>query len=382
MNTKKIFSAIAIVGLVVLTPVAASAATLKGGDTFSVPRGTTIDEDFYAAGGNGSIAGTIAGDLMVAGGSLVVSGDIKQDAFLAGGTVTISGSIEDDLRVVGGNITITGSVGGDLLIAGGQVQVISGASVVGDVIVAGGTFMMDGSVGGNVKIVGGKTSIDGAIAGSVSAKVDQLTIGSSATIGDGLSYQSRKEALISEEADIQGGIEFTPFKSPNRENVTRGLLAALAVVKTATFLMFLAAALVIGLLWKKFTSDGASRIGNNFWGSLGWGLIMVIVTPVVGIALAVTVIGIPLAILLFLAYCLGLFIACILSPVVLGAWLIKWITKSATPKVDWVAIILGVVVFNLVGIVPVLGGLFKLILTISVIGSLTVAWRKLIWDNR
>lgn len=382
MNTKKIFAVIALVGLVGIMPVAASAATLRGGDSFSVPRDTTISGDFYAAGGNGSIAGNIDGDLMVAGGSLVVSGNIEQDAFLAGGSITISGDIKDDLRVVGGNITITGSIDGDLVVAGGQVQVISGAFVGGDVVVAGGTVMMDGSVEGNIKAVGGKVSIDGTVSGSVFAKVEQLTIGSSAVIGDGLSYQSRKEAVISDSADIQGGIDYKPLKGPNRENVTRGIIAALAVVKTATFLMFLAAALVLGLLWKKFTNDGASRLGNNFWGSLGWGLIMVIVTPVVGIALAITIIGIPLAILLFLAYGLGLLIACILAPVVLGAWLIKWITKSATPKVDWVAILLGVVVFNLVGIIPVLGGLFKIILLLSVVGSLTVAWRKLIWDNR
>lgn len=382
MNTKKIFAAVAIVGLVGIVPIAASAATLRGGDAFSVTRDTTISGDFYAAGGNGSIAGNIDGDLMVAGGSLVVSGKIGQDAFLAGGSITISGDIKDDLRVVGGNITITGSVDGDLVVAGGQVQIISGAFVGGDIVVAGGTVMMDGSVGGNIKAVGGKVSLDGTVAGSVSAKVEQLTIGSSAVIGNGLSYQSRKEAVISEGADIQGGIEFSPLKTPNRENVARGLIATLAVVKTATFLMFLAAALVLGLLWKKFANDAASRVGSNFWGSLGWGLIMVIVTPVVGIALAVTVIGIPLAILLFLAYCLGLFIAFILSPVVLGAWLIKWITKNPPAKVDWVAIILGVVVFKLVGIVPVLGGLAKLLLVLSVVGSSVVAWRKLIWDNR
>jgi len=135
-------------------------------------------------------------------------------------------------------------------------------------------------------------------------------------------------------------------------------------------------------LWKKFANDAASRLGSNFWGSLGWGLIMVIVTPVVGIALAVTIIGIPLAILLFLSYGLGLLIACILAPVILGAWLIKWITKNPTAKVDWVAIILGVVVFKLVGVVPVLGGLAKLLLVLSVIGSMSVAWRKQIWDNR
>lgn len=382
MNTKKIFSAVVIVGLLVLLPMQVSAATLKGGDAFSIPRDETVKGDFYAAGGNGSVAGVVEGDLMVAGGSLVVSGTVEQDAFLAGGSITVSGDIKDDLRIVSGNVTITGSVGGDLMIAGGQVQVISGASIAGDVVVAGGTVMMDGSIDGNMRVIGGKASIDGTIAGSVSAKVEQLTIGSAATIGNGLSYQSRKEAVISESADIQGGIDFSPLKAPNRENVARGLVAALAVVKTATFLMFLAAALVVGLLWKKFTNDGASRLGSNFWGSLGWGLIMVIVTPVVGIALAVTVIGIPLAILIFLTYCLGLFIACILSPVVLGAWLIKWITKSATPKVDWVAIILGVVVFNLVGIIPVLGGLFKMVLLLSVVGSLTVAWRKQIWDNR
>ena len=107
---------------------------------------------------------------------------------------------------------------------------------------------------------------------------------------------------------------------------------------------------------------------------LGWGLIVLIVFPLIGLLLAVTILGIPLAGILFLLYLLGLLVGKYFVSLTLGKYLFtkyQWSLANTWQK----QFLTGLVLITLLGLLPVLGPIVKLVILIIGMGSLTV-WLK------
>jgi hypothetical protein len=83
-----------------------------------------------------------SGPTTLFGGSLTVAPNEVRDGDVAvfGGTVDIEGSVTHDVRVFGGNVDVEGTVGHDLIVLGGSVQLGEHAHVGHDVNVIGGSF--------------------------------------------------------------------------------------------------------------------------------------------------------------------------------------------------------------------------------------------------
>src|SRR3989344_1421914 len=112
--------------LAVLFPVGAFAATIKGGETYSLKQSEVIKDNFYVGAGEVSIAGD--------------------------GDVAILDEVRGDLRVAGGNVLVTSNVAGDLVVLGGNVRILSGSTIGKDLLVLGGRLLLNGNVKGDVTV--------------------------------------------------------------------------------------------------------------------------------------------------------------------------------------------------------------------------------------
>ncbi len=370
---KKIWAGATLIVLCI--PVFAAAAEVRTGEQPSLPANETINDDLYIAGGNVSSSGKVNGDLIAAGGTVLISSAVLQDLIVGGGSITILGNVGDDIRVGGGNITISSKVVGDVVAGGGQVQ-ISGAGIGGDVLWGGGTIRIEAPVAGSLMLAGGNVYINSPIKGNVEFKGDKLTLGSGAVIQGNLTYASANPADIQQGAVVRGETKYEKQESKANGAMKAGIATFLTLALLAKFLMTLASALAFGLIFQKYAIAMVRGAAAGPLLELGRGFAVVVITPIASVVLLVTVLGIPLGLLGLVAFVAMCIFASIAGPIVLGSVVHKLTMKPNDYQVTWLTILIGVVLYSILGWIPIIGWLARFVIFLITLG----ATMKIKWD--
>lgn len=358
-------------------PILTLAAEFRTGQQPSLPSGEKTEENLYMAGGTVVSAGNANKDLLIAGGTVLASGPVADDMFVVGGNITVLGRISGDLRVGGGNIAISSDIAGDVVVGGGQIT-FSGKLIGGDAAIAGGSVIIGSEVKGSLKIAGGEIYINGPIGGDADIKAEKLTLGPNADIKGDLKYSAIKTVVIEEGGQVRGETVFTQLKG-NKEikrNVVGAIFGFLTLAFAAKFLMLLTAALVLGLVFRRYSKELVEKATLNPLKELGRGIITLIVLPILSVILLITVIGIPLGIIGLLSFAILSIFAMIITPIFLGALVHKWIFKKSAYTVNWKTILLGAAVYMILGLIPFLGWIAICVSVAITIGAaLNIKWQ-------
>lgn len=358
---------IAVLAVLLVAPIIGIAAEIRTGDQVSLT-GTLDSGDFYAAGGNVSVSANIIGDLTIAGGTISVTGSTTEDVIAAGGTIMLRGSVGDDIRAAGGNIVVGGPVANDIVIAGGQVVVDAVSDIGGDAIIGGGAITIDGRIHGRARLTGGQVLINGIIDQDVSIKADKIVIGSEAVISGNLNYSSPVKAEIMNGAVISGETNYTPISRAGK--AASGVGAFIGWFIGGFFIVFVSA-FVLYLVFRRPVVAVVNEALGTFWKSVLTGFIVLVVAPVGALLLCITVLGLPLGIMAIFSYIVLIILSFLLSPVVAGSYLYRWITKSDKNTVDWQTIALGVLALMIVSLIPIIGWIVRFILILAVLGTIS-----------
>ena len=216
------------------------------------------------------------------------------------------------------------------------------------------------------KIEGGLSGriAQGLIAGRIGKNVNlnlansnkqSLTIASEAVIGGDLNYTSKEDANISSGSSITGKI--------TKENVPINNINWLKIYLWS-ILFSIFSALVVGLLiifvGKNISAKILLKIEEIPNKLIVPGLIIALILPPLALLLAFTVIGIPLALIIMAWWFIMIYIAKILTAILIGRLLIKKITKKKEPSSLW-SLSLGVVICWLLFTIPFIGWILSLI---------------------
>jgi len=209
--------------------------------------------------------------------------------------------------------------------------------------------------------------------GNVDIKADKVTLGSSAIIQGNFTYTAREEAVIENGAVVAGEVVFTErMHSPVKTKEPKAFLAGLfGVFFAIRFIMFLVAALVLGLLFTKF-SEKAVKIAMNETGKeFMRGLVVLIVVPIASFLLLVSLVGTVLGGMGFLGFLFLVGLAKIYASIIFGAWLQKKIMKTNTYEVQWKSIVGGVFALTVITMIPVVGWIFGFLMLLLSLGTLS-----------
>lgn len=262
------------------------------------------------------------------------------DRVVTGGSTTVGkDEIVHDVVVLGGSAEVLGHVTGDVAVMGGDATIRSGARVRGDATALGGTLTIeDGArVDGDVGVLGGDLR-----------RGDDARIDGKVTSGEGVHLRWDDD----DEDD-----EAWSFASLAED-------AGSALTRMA--LLFVFGAVLLGVATRrmeKLQTEVAARPARAF----GYGVVGVLASLVLFIALCIIVIGIPVAIV---GLMLGIFatyagICAVLAAV--GAALVQH--KSQNP---YVHLAVGCAVYLVAGSLPFVGGLITFVLVMVGIGVMVI----------
>lgn len=291
------------------------------------------------------IVGNETGDLAVTGGTVLVEGPVDGDLTVFAGDLVIEDNVSGSVNAFAGNIRLSGRVGEDLNAAAGNLFIADEATVGRSLDVSAGSVFIGGTVDGNATVETGR-----------------LILGENAVINGDLAYSA--ENFTDRGATVAGE---TRLIEADRQ--FQGLEAMFAV---ANFIFRLLVAGVLLILFPGFAQRVSQNFSESSLRSGLYGLLVLIVVPVLFVAMAITIIGIPLAILTALFYLLGIWIATLYGSYALGDALIP------RKGVNWIGLLAGLIIWEFLSIIPILGGLIQFVILVLGLGAMAMpGWTRI-----
>ena len=354
-------------------PLQAAAADLRQGSDVTVGPGETVNDDIYAGAGTVSISGTVNGSVIAGGGTITVSGTITRDLILGGGTINVTGHVGGSIIAAGGNITVNGPIAQDLVVTGGTIDVGSGATIGRDLVVAGGSATVSAPIARRVQMSSGSLTLRNRVGGDVRGRVDHLKL-DGAQVGGNLDYTSNNSVEQVNGAHVTGTItRHTPTdRGGDAGNGFLGWLRGLIGIFALGLLLIF---LLPGLSSRAIDTERAQP-----WASLGIGAGILVITPIV--ALIVFVIGILiggwwLGLLLIPLWILALAVGFAISGFLLGRLIFARLGWGGYH--DAFALLGGLFVLTIVGLIPVVGWLIGLVAVLLGAGALALVVTRRAW---
>lgn len=368
---KRLLMALAIV----LMPVSVAAQTTHQKERFVyIPKDQVIEGNLYRAGDAVEVHGSVNGDVIVAGGVVKITGPVAGDVIAVGGRVHVSGPVQGDLRVAGGEILVDSVVGKNATIAGGNVTFGEQSAVGWEAMVFSGMLDMQGDVQKDIRGAVGAAILDGVVGRDVWLKIgepDQLVLQPNANIKGNLTYLSPTPATIMSGATINGEVKFHAFSQPAPNRAKAAVFAFIAFKLILMLSLWIVGLVYIWMLPKAI--EQMNRVLDKRPArAFGHGLLVLLVAPLAIVLLAVSVVGIPLAIVLAAGYVLYLFTGYLTAATYLGERVLRTLAKRPWHiSLNW-AMVLGVAILVAVSCIPFIGGLIKFIALAFGIGAITV----------
>lgn len=351
------------------------ASNTQASKIVTLSKNQIIDGDYFAAGEIVEIYGVVNGDVYAAGGQVNINGTINGDLIIAGGSVSIAGEISDDVRAAGGQINITANIGKNLTVASGNVEIANSAQINGSVLSLSGNTIVNSPIKKDLNAYGGNLYLDSSIGRNVTTKIGALRISGNTQIGGNLNYLAQEESQIDEKAIIKGETtkkENKMMAYDQAEKIREGFDQAKNMFGVFLKVSSIFTTLVLGWISIKFfptyTKNNIQILKNNFAKSLGIGFIAMILSPILVITLFATLIGYQIAIMTIVIIWFIAVFAKIYSMFYVGNLILK---KYKKPKL-YIQFLIGLLVFYLLSLIPVIGFVTIFILTMAGTGSLII----------
>ena len=324
-----------------------------------------VEDDLLLMCDTAEIAGAVRGDVYFLGRSLTVSGRVEGDLIGVGNEILVDGGVGLSLRGGAQTIRISGELGRGMTAAGERISVDSGGRVGGGVIVAGRHLTFAGPVGRSVLAFSRLLELDAPVGGDFRSYGEKLRFGSGADVTGSATFHGPSEP------EREPGASEVEWIEPEPEE-TDSWGAALDV------LIGWGMGLVLGLALVLLASGplGAiSAIGARPLAPMLVGLPLFVGIPFAAILLAVTFVGLPLAITTAALYAFLLYAARIAAAMVIGQAILG-LASTAWQRIGRVALGLGILALAVE--IPVAGTVVSLLIMFFGLGTFAL-W---IWRSR
>jgi cytoskeletal protein CcmA (bactofilin family) len=267
--------------------------------------------------------------ISISGGIVVASGEVVNGPVVSvDGPVTINGTVNDDVYVGDGRLIIRGKVTGNVLVVHGDV-------------------LITGRVGDNV------VALDGRI-----------------TTRDGAHV---KGDVISRKApNVAPGTVSGRVKTLNIDNLFAGFLIVFLIYLWIAVTVSVALFGFLFVLLFPRAADATAAAGRKFWRTVGWGALIGIVGPILGVLVFVTIVGIPFGLGTFSALNVLAPLGYVASSLIFGRLMVKGTSTGARIG----AFFAGFGILRAAALLPGVGVIVWVLVCMYGLGALAqAAWR-------
>jgi hypothetical protein len=334
-----------------------------GDDVFRAGTSVVHDEagidDLFAAGERVEVAAPITGTAWLTGRRVTVDAEVGSDLYAAGADLSLGAPVAGDANLAGYDVTVDAPVGEALRAAARHLRVA--APVVGTALIAAKTV-----------------EIDAAIAGDATIAAETITFGEGAAVGGRLVIHDDPDRPTEVPASVAPADRVErralPVEARDAPRHARGWLAiGRGVLFGALFVA------VLATLAASIAPRSVERLyviaDERPFRTLAFGFLALAALIGAAVLLVMTLIGIVVAPVVLIAAVALAVLGYVLAVYLAGRAVWDWIGQLP-PDTFWeraLAALIGAVLVGLVSLVPFIGWLVLLALTLIGLGALTVA---------
>lgn len=350
-----------------LLPALAGAAEIKKGEAYTLPSGEVVKNDLIVGGASVQIDGDVEGDLISFGQKLTVNGHITGDVIAFGQFVRVNGRVDGNVRAFANVVSLSGPVGKNVSVFAGSTDLDSKSQVGGGMMLFVGDATLDGRLSRDLLGFIGRTVINGFIGGDLRLTGDHLTIGDRAEIDGKASYKGQHQPTVSQRAKLASPLEIEIVKRrPNYSSVRYYLKQALSWGAAFAF------GLVLILLMPGFFTD-VVRSARRYLPASLLGVATLVGVPFLAILACITIVGLAVGVGGLLLWIVALYSA----QVFVAAWLGELLMGAPAGTGAVIGrLAVGLVILKVVGMLPYVGPLIKLLVLFLGLGSIAMALYK------
>ncbi|MBI4276246.1 hypothetical protein HY629_00190 [Candidatus Uhrbacteria bacterium] len=310
--------------------------------TVTVYAGESVRGYTGTVGENITITTPVDGDLFVAANVLKIEAPVAGDVFAAAGTVVIDAPVQGSVRVAAQTLLVRKSIGGSLAVWGSDVHVIEGATI--------GRYLW--------------------------ADVDSLDL-KSAVQGDVI-YWGATAPLIASEARIGGktSVSVRPIVSAWQKFRSPAFLFQSLIALFGLYIV----GLVLVLQVRRPTAAVMSAMIHVPLQSLAIGGATLFGTPLIILVLAVTLIGIPVALILMVLYGVLLYLTQVFVALTIGFQVMQWADGAHRFRSFLWTLVIGGLVWGVLTAIPFVGWTIRIIGTIWAFGAAITVGKTMLME--
>jgi hypothetical protein len=348
-------------------------------DTVRIERGESHQGTLVASCESLEIDGIVVGDVVAFCERITVRGEIEGSLIVMTRELDLRGRVADGLIAVAGQAGLEGSVGASAYVGGERVVLRPAGSVTRDAWLGAERVRVEGEVGRDLTTFGERLEVEGDVARDVEARGERVAVLPGARIGGGLrAYLPEREGLeVAEGAVIAGASDVQVLDRHGHTIWSRyrdgRFYTWLAVGFVASFL--------IGLILHAIAPSwfaGRIETGRDFFGSLGLGLAFAVLGPLACVLLALTVVGIPAALLGLAVWAACLYLGAVVVAALIGRSLVR--PRGDSLREFGMALAVGLAVVVLLRNVPMIGAAAGWVIALVGVGMLVTqayaAWLR------
>ena len=268
-----------------------------------------------------------------------------------GDVVVEEGETETEVSTVVGDVTVEGVVEGDVRSGLGEIEV-NGDGVGGDINAGLGDVVVLAPVGGEIDAGLGDVYIDAAVGGDVEVGRGDVELGPDAQVGGDLRYGSGEASGNLDE--VEGAVTAGDMR-PGMDHEWGGFGILNLVGWMFAAALFAACSVLVAVLVPRPLSAAAQKAEESPALSLLFGVVSVPAVVILGVVLAVSIIGIPLLLLLAPAYLALVFFGALVAAYFVGRRVVFATGRYHVGNA--MAAALGALILAAAYLIPVLGGL-------------------------
>lgn len=337
--------------------------------------------DAYLAGQNARHSGEGIDDLFAVGDRVESDAALTGTAHLFGRNVSLRAPVQGSLYALGQDIDVTAPVQGDVQAFGQNIRIE--AEVGGDLRAIGQNVEVSAPVGDSLAVGGESATLNGAVTGDVSLSANRVFFGENAAIGGTLNLYHDDPASIDIPASVIPADRIVLHTAAQWDEAQPGMgdvvghswwdiakrkIAAVAAVTLAAIAVAWLAPDFLAGLRDRALERPVRAVWIGFLG-LSAAIGSVVLFALTGIGLIVAPLSILIAVVLgFVGYVAG---AYVLGVALSGAFA-RPLPETLGEKA--LAALIGAVAAGLIALVPFLGWLFVLGLSLMGVGALVSRW--------
>lgn len=311
-----------------------------------------------------------AKDLLMLAGATINSMATGSYGFMAADIVNISGDIFKDTFVAGNNINIMSNIGRDVYAFGSKINM--NGTIGRDMYAGGGEININGSIGRNAHLTGNKVIISSTsvINGDVVIDANRIVIEDGAIINGVVSYNSNAE-YTQIPSNITTNVNIVEVTENRNTNVFISKIKDIAIWMLINIILFVVTMLIAPGLFEKIETAYKNKGGSLYASSIGWGVILLVVIPIIAIIALITVIGSALGFATLLAYTVIMVYATVLVGYLLGVTMF-----SKTNMNKYLVGIIGIAVVEILRNLPAIGGVISFVVILIALGIIKEIMKK------